>query len=974
MKNITNFLAAGLLSLFLVLSPCHAAQTILKVGYVPTPGYFVADRPGVYRGMVFDYLEALSGYADYDLRYQPCKPDGCLEALKDGSIDVIANVLRGAGESTDADLAFSRHSVNKAQLLMVRRAGKTAGQDGSPANLGYDGSRLNVNAIADVYRESGLEYERDYALTPFKSMAVMRAAFERGEIDGIIADNADASVIPPPSQTFKASIRFAVRKDRADLLEKLDAASVRLLASEPLLRDNLFKNHLKATAPLILTNDEEAFLSAHPVIKVLGQIPYPPYFYREEGKERGIFPDILEIMARDLGIRFEYVSSDGFDDMLSRFNKGEAALIYDVHRDHNWASSINAKVTLPYLDLNYVPVTRRNTVLPAVPRVAAVKDSPYIQAVLSKIYSGDQFRFYDTPMECLKAVSEGDCDLTYDVSYTVAGSIERGELYNLFTTGYVAFSTPMAMAVSLDGDPRIIKILNKEIAHLDRNAVESAVSSRAFNVQNSHSLKSFIYHNPMEAQLILLSVLAVVLAGLGCYFYLKRQSAKRVWNEAYTDQATGFYNLRWLRKYGAGSVLEPLSRSLREGRVYVMAAAIRRLDSLYDQLSPDMLNYGLAQWLSDLKSKLPCIQCICVSGDTLNLYFIIEVGENETAHVMMHRFNEVVPICSFGDITIHLEPVAGLCRMPDVADKKALRNTIESAQMALQDALNSGTQYVVYDQEHLRLKEHNKVIEALMREALDDGEFKVWLQPKYELKSHKVVGAEALVRWDSSKLGFLMPKDFISLFEHNGFVVMLDYYMLEQVLILQRQRALEGKPIVPISVNQSGLHFTEDKYLSRMQALAEKYDLKHGTVELELTETALVDFDTKESSENARHIINALHEMGFDLSMDDFCTGYSSIAMLQNFPMDVMKIDRSMLVTAETNERASNILRSVIDMGDNLEMKVLCEGIETDTQEELLIKSGCRYGQGFHFARPMPIEDFNKFVSANDTEYKSAEG
>jgi len=148
-----------------------------------------------------------------------------------------------------------------------------------------------------------------------------------------------------------------------------------------------------------------------------------------------------------------------------------------------------------------------------------------------------------------------------------------------------------------------------------------------------------------------------------------------------------------------------------------------------------------------------------------------------------------------------------------------------------------------------------------------------------------------------------------------------------------------------------------------MQAIAERYNLPRKLVELELTETAYIDFTTKSENENALHITRRLKSMGYALSMDDFCTGYSSIAMLRHLPMDVMKIDRSMLTEAEKSERSHTILTQIIELGQRLGMKVLVEGIETPEQEALLQQAGCNIGQGFLFARPIPSDQFwEKYV------------
>ena len=249
---------------------------------------------------------------------------------------------------------------------------------------------------------------------------------------------------------------------------------------------------------------------------------------------------------------------------------------------------------------------------------------------------------------------------------------------------------------------------------------------------------------------------------------------------------------------------------------------------------------------------------------------------------------------------------------------------------------------------------------------LENEEFEVWLQPKYDIRTHKVIGAESLVRWQSPELGFLMPYRFIDLFEKNGFIIPFDYYMLEHVCKLQKKFLAEGRKIVPIAVNLSGLHMREPDFIEHMREMKELYALPDSAVELELTETAFIDYDTKEESTSATAIVGALREMGYAIAMDDFCTGYSSIAMLQRLPMDVMKIDRSMLLASEKSARGQKILQNVVNFGRSLDMLVLCEGIETEEQEKLLLENGCTYGQGFLFSRPMPNEKYIEFIEEHD--------
>ncbi|MBR3745393.1 MAG: EAL domain-containing protein, partial [Selenomonadaceae bacterium] len=312
-------------------------------------------------------------------------------------------------------------------------------------------------------------------------------------------------------------------------------------------------------------------------------------------------------------------------------------------------------------------------------------------------------------------------------------------------------------------------------------------------------------------------------------------------------------------------------------------------------------------------------------------------------------------------IAIHMK--AGISSYDESLD---IQQTIGRAVTACQQI--SGGEVKLFDEKMEEALTTQHEIENRMVDALKNDEFKAWYQPKYDIKTRRIVGAEALVRWISPVTGFMPPGKFIPLFEQNGFVIQVDYYILEKTCQLQRERLDAGKEVVPISVNQSRLHMTEDGYLEKMRAVVEKYKLPPNLIELEVTETMFGDFDKKSSRQNAEKIINSLKEMGFTISVDDFGAGYSSFSLLSILPMDVLKIDRSVLTGADSSIKMKTILGKVIELGNSLGMKVICEGIETVEEENLLLRLGCRYGQGFFNAKPMPVNDFISFFEKRNAE------
>ena len=246
-------------------------------------------------------------------------------------------------------------------------------------------------------------------------------------------------------------------------------------------------------------------------------------------------------------------------------------------------------------------------------------------------------------------------------------------------------------------------------------------------------------------------------------------------------------------------------------------------------------------------------------------------------------------------------------------------------------------------------------IESLMDKALKNREFSVYLQPKYSVQEHKLSGAEALVRWISPERGFVSPGAFIPLFERNGFILKLDDYMLRGVCALQKRWMDAGNNLVPISVNVSRANFSRGNVAQRIKSIVDEYGIPYSCVELELTESAF--FDDQLVLINT---VRQLRDFGFSVSMDDFGSGYSSLNSLKNLPLDVVKLDKAFFDDATDVERGITLIRDTIALAKHLDMKVVAEGIETREQVEFLMGTRCDLIQGFYFAKPMPVEEFEK--------------
>lgn len=247
-------------------------------------------------------------------------------------------------------------------------------------------------------------------------------------------------------------------------------------------------------------------------------------------------------------------------------------------------------------------------------------------------------------------------------------------------------------------------------------------------------------------------------------------------------------------------------------------------------------------------------------------------------------------------------------------------------------------------------------VEENMEHALARREFQVYIQPKFDAATHKLGGAEALIRWISPVDGFIGPGKFIPIFEKNGFITRIDDYMLAEVAKLQAGWIAEGKEVVPISVNISRAHFSREDLAEHICSIVDSIGAPRSCIELELTESAF--FDDKETLVNT---VNKLKEMGFVISMDDFGAGYSSLNSLKDLPLDVVKLDAEFFRGDNAGEeRGEIVVKEAIQLAKNLDMKIVAEGIETKEQVDFLAGQGCDLIQGFYFAKPMPVSDYEQ--------------
>lgn len=296
----------------------------------------------------------------------------------------------------------------------------------------------------------------------------------------------------------------------------------------------------------------------------------------------------------------------------------------------------------------------------------------------------------------------------------------------------------------------------------------------------------------------------------------------------------------------------------------------------------------------------------------------------------------------------------------DINHDRSIISSCDKAHTALNSIKRHYVKDVAFYDEKLKSQiDKQRRIENSMYDSLEKGDFKVYYQPKHDAKTGKLVGAEALIRWIHPEYGFMSPADFIPLFEQNGFIVENDKYVWVQTCKNLNKWEKMGIDTVPISVNISKMTMSNVE-VDEMKSSVEKYNVNPNKLHVEITESLMAD-DIDELVEK----LNEIRELGFEIELDDFGSGYSSLNVLSTLPLDVVKLDMSFM-RQFGDEKRSKVLSACVSLAKDMGFKTVSEGVEFAAQKEVLSHLGVDIIQGYYYSKPLPEEEFEKYM----LEYK----
>ena len=417
---------------------------------------------------------------------------------------------------------------------------------------------------------------------------------------------------------------------------------------------------------------------------------------------------------------------------------------------------------------------------------------------------------------------------------------------------------------------------------------------------------------------------------------------------AYHDAMTALPNRRLF--------LDRLSQLIRPGAqgVAVVLINLDRFAHLNDALGRHAGDALLAQLARRLSTRLPEAWNVArIGGDT----FALTMPELARGVDAVQRLEETVfglldlpyPL---GARAVRLSTRAGLALFP--ADGGDAETLFKHAEAALRNAKSSGERYRFYARSMNAAMVERVAMEHQLQAALTGNQFVMEYQPRVDLRSGRIVSAEALIRWHHPQRGLVAPVEFIGLAEETGLIRAIGAWVIDTVYAQQRAWLETRNRIVPVAINLSAVQCTHTELLPTIMAAIGKYPLgDDGLIEFELTETAVMT-----NPEGAARNLHALKSLGMQLSLDDFGTGHSSLAQLKRFPFDFVKIDQSFIAGVDRNAEDAAIAAAIVAMAHSLGLRVVAEGVETRAQLEVLRALRCDELQGYYFSKPVPADAF----------------
>lgn len=928
-----------------------AQKRTVRVGFFPMEGFNEKNEDGTYSGMDVDYLETLCDYINWKIEYVECDSwDEALQLLADKKIDLVGSAQYSAERAKIyqyANLAsgytFGTIAVNGESTLPYEDF-EAMKQITYGIVKSYVRKAEFYEYLSDhgIYRPDVVEYdnviELQAALAEHKIDAMVHSLMEIREGQRIIGRFA-----PMP-------IYYISYKGNEEVMRELNQGIADIKMKRPDLENELltmyYESRLDQT--VLLTRDEKAYITKKKNLTVGYFDGYYPFSYEYEGVYCGLAKQVLDEVSALTDLTFHYVRVENMDEAKQALADGRIDLLDYCGDVPTSLKDFGIVTTKAYAKVPHVIIMKQNSKANEINVMAAIKNGSHEDSIAALVNENAEIVFFDSQLDCLYAVNEGKADAAicdgYLSEYLLGSSIRLNklEIQSVLNDTHVIY-----MAVRDDPDSSLLGILNKELLEVSDKMVSDYMLKDNLFARNG--IENFIRsHSVLIIFIIVMVAAAIVLVML----HMLRDS-RRIQKLMYKDSELDIWNLNYL-KYRAQQRLAS-DKKQKYAIVYIDICQFRRYNTLYGwnagQRILELMVCVLAENTDSEREQYARSQ-----GD----HFVLFLSYDSLSELekRLSKLEDQIAQCIYEEADMRMPVTMGVCCIPSgsVDVQVSIAYAIQASDLMKNSFSN---EIRIYDENlRLQLKAHHDR-EKLLESVDIHKDFVTFYQPKVDIRTEQIVGAEALVRFkDPTDNGSIKaPGFFVPYYEQTGKITEIDFFVMECVCKLLRRRIDAGKRVVPISCNFSRIHFTKDNFLGQFEAVMDKYQIPKEYIEVEITETLVVE---ELQQHKVKETVETLRKNGIRLSIDDFGSGYSSLGVFEQIPASVIKLDRSFLLNNENRMRQVKIMKNIVNLAQDLDAQVVCEGVENENDTELMMEIGAYVAQGYRYSEPIPEDVFEE--------------
>ena len=952
-------------------------EKVIKVACSLEKGYFEILEDGSYYGYGFEYLTEMEKHIKCEFEYVFGTSSECMDMLESGKADIMPMIVKS--EANIDRFEVSDYSYTTSKVCLISKENREYTYEDFEVFDGMKVGLLNLSveeeALDRFCNNNNFKVNKIF----FENIDELLYALNSDSVDAIITENINIIKLEEYSIIGNVGLQeyfLASLKGRNDIINDINYAMEQIQIDDPLFKYNLSQVYLgvEEGQAIKLTKEELDYIEKSPSIKVAlyDERNILSDYDENINSFTGIAYEIMEMISKKSGLKFEYIKMPVGVRGVDFFAQGGCRIIAPVMSNELVMFSNQIDLIEPCLSTSLVMVGKNDYVFNknAYFTIAISKSFFGAEANLKTKFPNALIIYAQEEENCFNMVLDGKADVTFDNRLEALYRMRSIYYSDLSIIDGYDIKETMHLMTSLNEDELLKSILGKSIRTISKDETTRLTIENIVSKGNEYTVAEFFYKYRyyivvgiiLVVMLIYLIIFTLVLRRKGQKYneeknFLEEQRKanekyqKELYRQANFDSMTGLLN-----RNGFYEKTRKLLDENRDVKFIILRGDIDQFKVFNDimgvKMGDELIKYVADMWKQYFIGKLGTYGYL--GGDDYICCYPHGIFDpNSLISKMNEWFDEYRKIYSFSvsfgayiveDLDID---VSIMCDRAELALAKAKRS--------------KDTRFCIYE-EYMReqvIKEQEII--NYIPTAFEEQQFEVYLQPQYDGVKKEIVGAEALARWNHPELGLVYPGLFIPVMEANGMITLLDIYIIEQVCIVLQQLYKEEKVSkdFSIAVNISRIDTFNNNIVNKTLELLEKYNIPITSIRLEITESAYI-----EQHEQVSSFVKNLKEKGFIIEMDDFGSGYSSLNALKDVPVDTLKLDLKFLA-GENSQKGGIIINSVIRMAKWLNIPVIAEGVETVEQAEYLKSMGCKYMQGYYFARPMAVGKFIELLEEN---------